>query len=139
MGVIQMDTENTMNTKKPKYFLLGSFALLLIISIGAFVWLGNFMSNISEEAINTVGGLYMQGMNEHITAHFRTLIDLKFEQAEAIVDAVLPDQYVPGPPADSSVPEDIMSPGDSRKGGSGGSTSFTMSLLTVRISAISTT
>lgn len=116
-----MDTENTMNTKKPKYFLLGSFALLLIISIGAFVWLGNFMSNISEEAINTVGGLYMQGMNEHITAHFRTLIDLKFEQADAIVDAVPPDQYVPGPPADSSVPADIMSPGDSRKGGSGGS------------------
>lgn len=70
------------------YFLIGSFSLLLLISIGAFIYLGRYMSRESEKSIHTVGDLYMSGINNHITAHFRTLIDLKLEQAEAIVEVV---------------------------------------------------
>ncbi len=70
-------------------FLIGSFILLLLISVEAFVHLGRYMSRISEESINKVGNMYMAGINNHIIAHFRTLIDLKLEQAEAVV-AVVP-------------------------------------------------
>ncbi len=70
------------------YFLIGSFVLLLVISITAFTYLGHYMSRISEESINQVGDLYMTGINDHITAHFRTLIDLKLEQAEAVTEVV---------------------------------------------------
>lgn len=70
------------------HFLIGSFTVLLLVSIGAFVCLGRFMSKESEESIHTVGNLYMAGINNHITAHFRTLIDLKLEQAEGIVDTI---------------------------------------------------
>ncbi|MCI8360081.1 MAG: response regulator [Clostridiales bacterium] len=73
------------------HFLIGSFALLLLISIGAFVCLGYYMSGASRKSINQVGDLYMAGINEHITAHFRTLIDLKLEQAVAIVEVVPAD------------------------------------------------
>lgn len=65
-------------------FLIGSFTLLLLISIGAFMCLGKYMSRVSEESINKVGNLYMSGINDHITAHFRTLIDLKLEQEKRL-------------------------------------------------------
>lgn len=83
-----------MNSKKKDrttYFLIGSFALLLIVSIGAFTYLGHYMSRTSEESIKQVGDLYMTGINDHITAHFRTLIDLKLEQAEAVTEVVPSD------------------------------------------------
>ena len=74
-----------------RYFLLGSFVMLLIISVGAFMCLSYYMSKVSEESIDKVGNVYMAGIKEHIVAHFRTLIDLKFEQVEAVVQVVSPD------------------------------------------------
>lgn len=73
------------------HFLIGSFAMLLVISIGAFICLGYYISRVSEESINKVGNMYMAGIKEHIVAHFRTLIDLKFEQVEAVVRVVPAD------------------------------------------------
>ncbi len=72
-------------------FLIGSFSLLLLVSIGAFICLGRYMNHMSEQSIVTVGNIYMAGINDHITAHFRTLIDLKLEQAEAVVQVVPED------------------------------------------------
>ncbi len=73
-------------------FLIGSFVLLLLISVWAFIYLGRHMRTVSTEAINKVGNLYMSGINDHITAHFRTLIDLKLEQVEAVTEVVSADQ-----------------------------------------------
>ena len=73
------------------HFLIGSFLLLLLISVGAFVCLGRYMSRVSEEAIDKVGDIYMTGINDHITAHFRTLINLKLEQAQTAVEVVPSD------------------------------------------------
>ncbi len=83
-----MEIHNFKKEHHATYFLIGSFSLLLLLSIGAFVSLGRYMSRESEKSIHTVGDLYMTGINNHITAHFRTLIDLKLEQAEAIVEVV---------------------------------------------------
>lgn len=73
-------------------FLIGSFSLLLLISAGAFWGLGYFINRDSEKAIHQVGDLYMTGMNEQVTAHFRTLIDLKLEQARTVVKVVPPEE-----------------------------------------------
>ena len=75
------------------HFLFGSFLLLLLVSIGAFVCLGRYMSRVSEEAINKVGNIYMAGIDDHISAHFRTLINLKLEQAETAVEVVSADSF----------------------------------------------
>ena len=77
--------------KSTTNFLIGSFVFLLLISIGAFVYLGQYVSKLSEHSIDKVGNLYMAGINDHIAAHFRTLIDLKLEQAETVVEVVPSD------------------------------------------------
>ncbi len=74
-----------------RHFLLGSFVMLLIVSVGAFMCLSYYMSKISEKSIDKVGNVYMAGIKEHIIAHFRTLIDLKFEQVEAVARVVSAD------------------------------------------------
>lgn len=73
------------NGRKTTQFLFASFTLLLILSIGSFTVLGFYMNKVSKTAINKVGNLYMTGINDHITARFKTLIDLKLEQAENVV------------------------------------------------------
>ncbi len=86
-----MDIQKKMKGQYTIRFLIGSFTLLLLVSVGAFASLGQYMRGISEEAVNKVGNLYMAGINDHISAHFRTLIDLKLEQTETIVDVVPTD------------------------------------------------
>lgn len=85
-----MDKKNRGDHRTTR-FLIGGFTFLLLVSIGAFACLGHYMRGASEEAINKVGNLYMSGINEHITAHFRTLIDLKLEQVEAVTEVVSAD------------------------------------------------
>ena len=72
-------------------FLIGSFCMLLLLSVGAFALLGYYMSNISKDAIDEVGDLYMTGINEQISSHFETLINLKLEQVETVVEVVSVD------------------------------------------------
>ena len=83
--------ENQQSNKKKNrttHFLLGSFVILLILGVSAFMYLSYYMSRVSEKSIDKVGDVYMSGIKEHIVAHFRTLIDLKFEQVEAVVQVV---------------------------------------------------
>ena len=87
MGIHDQDKKRSHTT----HFLVGSFTCLMIISAVAFLCLGYYMSQVSKDAINDVGNLYMMGMNEQITAHFRTIMDLKLEQAEAVVETVSGD------------------------------------------------
>jgi len=87
--------KNTPGKERTTHFLIVSFSLLLLISIGAFITLGRYMSHTSEKSIDTVGNIYMFGINDHLTAHFRTLIDLKLEQTEAIVKVVPADMENP--------------------------------------------
>ena len=82
-----MDSQNKKGNHTTR-FLLGSFSLLLLISAVAFLCLSFYMNSASEEAIIKMGNLYMTGINEQISTHFETLIDLKLEQAETVVDVV---------------------------------------------------
>ncbi len=69
-------------------FLFGSFILLLFISIASFFFLGQYMGNVSRKAIDGIGTLYMTGINEQVILHFRTLMELKLEQVETVVEVV---------------------------------------------------
>lgn len=87
-----MDSQNANKENHTTRFVFGSFAFLLLISIGAFTCLGFYMSRVSEKSIHKLGNLYMEGISERITAHFRTLIDLELEQADGIVSDVPEDE-----------------------------------------------
>lgn len=73
------------------HFLVGSFIFLLLISLGSFICLARYMDKASEEAINTMGDLYMAGISDHLSSHFQTLIDLKLEQIETTIKVVSND------------------------------------------------
>lgn len=74
--------------RKTTHFLLGSFALLLLVSVGVFLCLGYYMSIVSKKAIDNVGDLYITGINKQITTHFETIMNLKMEQAGTAVEVV---------------------------------------------------
>lgn len=63
-------------------FLVGSFCMLLILSVTAFFCLGYYMSNVTRKSIDEMGDMYMTGISEQISSHFSTLIELKLEQVE---------------------------------------------------------
>lgn len=85
-----MDSQSGERSRTSR-FLVASFCLLLLLSAGAFLCLGYYMSNISKDAIDEVGDLYMTGINEQISSHFETLISLKLEQVETVVEVVSSD------------------------------------------------
>lgn len=89
-GERYMDVENR-NLRRTTRFLLGSFAFLLLVSAAAFLGLGYYMDKVSNEAINGVGDLYMTGMSKQIFSHFSTLMSLRLEQVETIIQVVSPD------------------------------------------------
>ena len=76
---------------KTTHFLIGSFICLLIFSVVIFLALGIYMSHLNEQTINAVGNLYMTGMSEQMCAHFETLIDSKFDQADVVTEVVSAD------------------------------------------------
>lgn len=74
--------------KKTSHFLIGSFIVLIFVSIMVFLLMGLYISQTGVDTINEVGNLYMDGMSDQISAHFETLIASKFEQAETAVEVV---------------------------------------------------
>lgn len=70
------------------HFLIGSFSLLILISVVAFLCLRFYMDRVSTAAIDEVGDLYMAGMDEQVSSHFQTLLDLKLEQVETVTKIV---------------------------------------------------
>ena len=72
-------------------FLIGSFILLIFFSIAVFSFLGMYMSRASENAIDTLGNVYMSSMGERISKHFETIVNLRLKQAEAVATVVSPD------------------------------------------------
>lgn len=89
-GVRKLELQNKKGSHTTR-FLIGSFVMLLLISAGAFLCLGFYMSKVSNVAINKVGDLYMAGINEQLSSHFRTLVELKLEQAETATKVVSED------------------------------------------------
>lgn len=78
------------NKRRTTQFIVGSFITLIVISIISFFCLSAYITKTTNNSIDNVGRLYMTGMDEQISAHFRTLINLKLEQLGAVV-AVVPN------------------------------------------------
>jgi len=62
--------------------------LVGIVCIGVFAFLGNYMNRRNEETINQVGGLYMASMNERISKHFSTMVDLRLSQLDILIETM---------------------------------------------------
>lgn len=65
-------------------FLKISIAMVLCLNIVIFAFLGISIQKMSRGTIENIGAAYMAGMNEQVSLHFETIIDLRLTMAESI-------------------------------------------------------
>jgi len=71
-----------------KRFLKNSMVFIGILCICIFIFLAFYMNDQNEKTINQVGSLYMASMNERISKHFSTMIDLRLTQLDTLVETI---------------------------------------------------
>ncbi|MDE7008089.1 MAG: response regulator, partial [Lachnospiraceae bacterium] len=64
--------------------LKASIAVIICLNIFLFSFLGISINKMSENTIEEIGTTYMDGMNEQVSLHFETIIDLRLTMAESI-------------------------------------------------------
>ena len=78
-----------------KRFLTWSLIAVLALCALVFSFLIFFMTQKSTDTISQVGGIYMNGMSEKISQHFKTTIELRLSQVEALVETIPPGSADP--------------------------------------------
>lgn len=76
--------ENQMRNKTMK-FLTVSIIAVIIICIVLFTALGFFMNKKSDETLNEMGTIYMSGLNERISKHFETILDMQISDLQSVI------------------------------------------------------
>lgn len=69
-------------------FLTMSLVLVSMVCVGIFSFLAFYMNKRNTETIDTVGAIYMSGINEQKAKHFGTIIDLQLSPVEDLVRAI---------------------------------------------------
>ena len=67
----------------PRSLRIG-IAVIICLTIFVFSFLGISIHNMSENTIEEIGTAYMAGMNEQVSLHFETIIELRLTMAESI-------------------------------------------------------
>ncbi len=67
----------------PRSFKIG-VAVIICFTVLVFSFLGMSIHNMSERTIEDIGTAYMAGMNEQVSLHFETIIELRLTMAESI-------------------------------------------------------
>lgn len=70
------------------HFLRESMVIIAIVCIGIFASLTVYINSQSEKTINQVGSIYMANMNDRISKHFSTMIDLRLTQLDTLIEAI---------------------------------------------------
>lgn len=68
------------------HFLKSSMVVVAVVCIVIFSFLTVYINNRSEKTINEVGSIYMASMNERISKHFSTMVDLRLTQLDTLVE-----------------------------------------------------
>ena len=70
------------------HFLRSSMVVIGIVCVGVFTFLEFYMNAQNERTIDQVGSLYMASMNERISKHFSTMVDLRLTQLDTLVETI---------------------------------------------------
>ena len=79
------------NKALPRSFKI-SVAVIICFTIFVFGFLGISIHNMSENTIEEIGTAYMAGMNEQVSLHFETIIELRLTMAESIAHIAAGDR-----------------------------------------------
>jgi len=69
-------------------FLIISLVAVGVFCIGIFSFLTIYTTRQNEETINYVGSIYMTSMNDRISRHFSTMVDLRLSQLNTLADTI---------------------------------------------------
>lgn len=69
-----------------------SIAVIICLTVFVFSFLGITIHNMSESTIEDIGTAYMDGMNEQVSLHFETIIELRLTMAESIAHIAAGDE-----------------------------------------------
>ena len=75
-------------------FLSASIITISVLCVIVFSFLAYYMNKQSTETINEVGTIYMTGMSERISIHFRTTIEMRLSQVESLVEVCPPKSHM---------------------------------------------
>ncbi len=70
------------------HFLTISLIVVCVFCIGVFSFLTVYMRRESEKTINQVGSIYMESINQKISRHFSTMVNLRMSQLNTLVDTI---------------------------------------------------
>ncbi len=70
------------------HFLIGSLIAVCIFCIGIFSFLTIYITKQNEKTISHVGKVYMASMNNRISQHFSTMVDLRLSQLNTLVNTL---------------------------------------------------
>ena len=79
------------NMALPRSLKIG-IAVIVCLTIFVFSFLGLSIHDMSENTIEEVGTAYMAGMNEQVSLHFETIIELRLTMAESIARIAMGDE-----------------------------------------------
>ena len=77
--------------KDTRHFFLASI-ICAVFCIGIFFWSTSSMIRQWRDADNMLGEIYMNAMNFQMQLHFRSIIELRLKQLEAIVSRTPPEK-----------------------------------------------
>ncbi len=77
-----------MQSKSIKHFLRNSMIAVIIVCVIVFLLLGVYMNQQNSKTIDQVGSIYMASMNERISKHFSTMVDLRLTQLNTLVETL---------------------------------------------------
>lgn len=69
-------------------FLFVSLLIVSVLCVCIFSFLAFYMNQKSAETIHKVGTVYMSGINDRISKHFETMIDLRLKQVETLQETI---------------------------------------------------
>jgi two-component system sensor histidine kinase/response regulator len=79
---------------KISHFLRASLIVVCVVCIAVFTILPIFSKIQSEKTISHVGSIYMASMNERISKHFSTMLDLRMTQLNTLVETIPGDATI---------------------------------------------
>lgn len=89
---MKVEDDTVQKQNKVTHFLKISLIVVCVFCIGVFSFLTIYTTRQNEKTINQVGSTYMASMNDRISKHFSTMVDLRMTQLDTLVDTIPVDR-----------------------------------------------
>ena len=78
--------------RRTNHFLWGSLIFLALLCVCVFYWITSTMVTESKNTISEVANIYMEEISKQYQNHFDTLVNLRYQQINAIIEAFPPEE-----------------------------------------------